>query len=270
MLLRYRNPPSKVRKQERGVEETSITEFISGIGRELAKAAGKVVQAKPKGDEAKWVIEGTLTVIRAKGTLLGEGAYLTPNLGGWQGDFVCEVWADLEKFKETPKASFSSISRQGGEWTMSQNTTIIAARIPGQCRYTMRIPPHYLKPSPQRMMDILTGRKKPKVDLGISKLRTCQNFGSALVLGHPRIICDLSISSHDVGASLLLVAADIGHFASFSTLNFWDQWWALMNPPLGPFLLPTRFSPLLSSLPLILTTPSEATSPNPARTCAVC
>lgn len=50
---------------------------------------------------------------------------------------------------------------------MSQNTTMIAARIPGQYRYTMRIPPHYLKPSPQKMA-ILTGQKKPKVDLGIT------------------------------------------------------------------------------------------------------
>lgn len=32
MLLRYRNPLSQVRKQERGVEETSLTEFILGIG----------------------------------------------------------------------------------------------------------------------------------------------------------------------------------------------------------------------------------------------
>ncbi|KAJ3872105.1 hypothetical protein F5051DRAFT_433315 [Lentinula edodes] len=203
MLLRYRSPPSQVRKQEPGVEETSLTEFISGIGRELAKAAGKVVQAKPKGDEAKWVIEGTLTNIRAMGTLLGEGAYLTPNLGGWQGDFVCEVWADLEKFKETPKASFSSISRQGGEMlskhdkTMSQNTTIIAARIPGQCRYTMRIPPHYLKPSPQRMMDILTGQKKPKVDLGISVRCVSEKNKQAL-------------SIHDPAN--------------------WEQWWPKLNP----------------------------------------
>lgn len=59
-------------------------------GRELAKAAGKVVQAKPnlKGDEAKWVIEGTLTDIKASGTVIGEGAYLTPSVGGWEGEFV--------------------------------------------------------------------------------------------------------------------------------------------------------------------------------------
>ncbi|KAJ4493511.1 hypothetical protein C8J55DRAFT_160881 [Lentinula edodes] len=175
-----RDEPHRVHLGYRYVKRKSVLIYASA-GRELAKAAGKVVQAKPKGDEAKWVIEGTLTNIRATGTLLGEGAYLTPNLGGWQGDFVCEVWADLEKFKETPKFLAKEESEylpfDDKAWdrmlskhdkTMSQNTTIIAARIPGQYRYTMRIPPHYLKPSPQRMMDILTGRKKPKVDLGIT------------------------------------------------------------------------------------------------------
>ncbi|GAW07750.1 hypothetical protein LENED_009761 [Lentinula edodes] len=73
-------------------------------GRKLAKAAGNVVPAEPaEGDEKNWVIEGPLTDIRASYTSLGEGAYLVPNLGAWEGRYVCEVWADSEKFKTSPK-----------------------------------------------------------------------------------------------------------------------------------------------------------------------
>lgn len=58
-------------------------------GRELEEAAGNVIKANaPEGKEADWVIEGTLTEIKASAVILGEGAYLTPVLGGWKGDFV--------------------------------------------------------------------------------------------------------------------------------------------------------------------------------------
>ncbi|KAH7868618.1 uncharacterized protein C8R40DRAFT_816507 [Lentinula edodes] len=82
-----RDEAQKVHLGYRYVDKDSVL-IYARAGRELAKAAGKVVQAKPKGDEAKWVIEGTLTDIKASGTVIGEGAYLTPSVGGWEGEFV--------------------------------------------------------------------------------------------------------------------------------------------------------------------------------------
>ncbi|KAJ3861708.1 hypothetical protein EV359DRAFT_66247 [Lentinula novae-zelandiae] len=169
--------------------------IYASAGRELAKVAGKVVQAKPKGDEAKWVIEGTLTNIRATGTLLGEGAYLTPNLGGWQGDFVFLAKEESGYLPFDDKAWDRMLSKH--DKTMSQNTTMIAARIPGQYCYTMQIPPHYLKPSPRRIRDILTGQKKPKVDLGITVRCVSEKNKQAL-------------SIHDPAN--------------------WEQWWPKLNP----------------------------------------
>ncbi|KAJ4493508.1 hypothetical protein C8J55DRAFT_484924 [Lentinula edodes] len=86
----------------------SVLDYVCAE-RELEEAARNVIKANAhEGKEADWVIEGTLTEIKASRVILGEGAYLTPVLGGWKGDFVCEVWADLEKFKEAPNVRINS------------------------------------------------------------------------------------------------------------------------------------------------------------------
>ncbi|KAJ3904305.1 hypothetical protein F5879DRAFT_79522 [Lentinula edodes] len=204
-----RDEAQKVHLGYRYVDKESVL-IYARAGRELAKAAGKVVQAKPnlKGDEAKWVIEGTLTDIKASGTVIGEGAYLTPSVGGWEGEFVCEVWGDLEKFKEAPKEfvtnkimAHTPESEEAWNKILSggktMDTTILAVQIPGQVGYTMRIPPHYLKPSPPRILGVLTGQRKPKVDLGITVRCVSETNIQALSIHNP---------------------AD------------WGQWWPNLNP----------------------------------------
>ncbi|KAF8829731.1 hypothetical protein F5879DRAFT_607623 [Lentinula edodes] len=198
-----RDEPRRVHLGYRYVNKESVLDYARA-GRELEEAAGNVIKANaPEGKEADWVIEGTLTEIKASAVILGEGAYLTPVLGGWKGDFVCEVWADLEKFKETPNEyltddmmeRYSGLEEELGKMLSKKqkkmDRTILAARLIGGFRYAMRIPPYYLKPSP------LTGRRGRKGDLGITVRCVSQKNTQALSIQSP---------------------AD------------WGQWWPELNP----------------------------------------
>ncbi|KAH7875647.1 uncharacterized protein C8R40DRAFT_1102729, partial [Lentinula edodes] len=162
-------------------------------GRKLAKAAGNVVPAEPaEGDEKNWVIEGPLTDIRASYTSLGEGAYLVPNLGAWEGRYVCEVWADSEKFKTSPKflvdettqdfpSNDKAWDRMLSKYHKTMDRTIIAARLPRVQVYAMRIPPRYLPPSSWTVGSLW----KPKSDLGITVRCVAKRNLQALTIRDP-------------------------------------------------------------------------------------
>ncbi|KAJ3915261.1 hypothetical protein F5877DRAFT_82016 [Lentinula edodes] len=167
--------------------------YVDRAGRKLAKAAGNVVPAEPaEGDEKNWVIEGPLTDIRASYTSLGEGAYLVPNLGAWEGRYVCEVWADSEKFKTSPKflvdettqdfpSNDKAWDRMLSKYHKTMDRTIIAARLPRVQVYAMRIPPSYLPPSSWTVGSLW----KPKSDLGITVRCVAKRNLQALTIRDP-------------------------------------------------------------------------------------
>ncbi|KAJ3718198.1 hypothetical protein C8R42DRAFT_723569 [Lentinula raphanica] len=117
-----------------------------------------------------------LTDVPAKGSRLGEGAYIGPSPGKWSGDSVCGVWANKMKFEAAQRASQvipDEVVRQRifiSEYLETKQkppkeTILVSAVFGDPARlkgYQMLIPPYFLRPS------LYKNRPGGEGDLGIN------------------------------------------------------------------------------------------------------
>ncbi|KAJ7094294.1 hypothetical protein C8R44DRAFT_951616 [Mycena epipterygia] len=106
---------------------------------------------------------GTLTAIWASGKQLGEGAYMSPDINEWSVPstyWQCVILADESKFEQVPKMY---VPKSSNAWwngarrksfierlNLNYEATVLFSEIDGDLGHMqMRIPPYYLRRSPE-------------------------------------------------------------------------------------------------------------------------